>query len=59
MNREKREKRTLSRPMEIEEVMSPLLPQTFRVVEPAESGRQTGSVSEGDFGCFTGGSRRA
>ena len=42
--------RTLSRPMEIEEAMSPLVPQTFRVVESAESGRQTGSVSDGTLG---------
>ena len=41
--------RTL-RPMEIEEVMSPLLPQIFRVAEPAESGWQTGSVSDGTLG---------
>ena len=27
-----------------------MVPQTFRVVEPAESGRQTGSVSEGTLG---------
>ena len=26
--------------------MSPLVPQTFQVIEPAESGRQTGSVSK-------------
>ena len=37
--------RTLGQPMDLEEAMSPLVPQTFRVVEPAESGRQTGSVS--------------
>ena len=36
--------------MELEEAMSPLVPQTFQVVEPAESGRQTGSVSEGVLG---------
>ena len=40
------DEKTLSRPMELEEAMSPLVPQTFQVIEPAESGRQTGSVSK-------------
>ena len=40
-----RNEKTLSRPMELEEAMSPLVPQTFQVIEPTESGRQTGSVS--------------